>query len=70
MVFLPSVFYRKLANHKNGILALRLLDDAWKAVLDEGLEVAVRRVPRVLPALFHFLSGREASKRVGGTIPR
>jgi len=31
--FLPSAFYRKLANHKNGILALRLLDDARKAVL-------------------------------------
>jgi len=37
-VFLPSAFYRKPANHKNGILALRLLDGAWKAVLDEGLE--------------------------------
>ena len=60
-VFLPSAFYRKPANHKNGILALRLLDGAWKAVLDEGLEEAVRPVPRVLLALFHWFLGLHAS---------
>jgi len=69
-VFLSSAFYRKLANHKNGILALPLLDGAWKAMLDEWLEEAVRRVPLVFLALFHFLSRREAFMRVVKTIPR